>query len=85
MIYLWDVFDPACRNFGVLKGHKNAILHLTWGGEIDSSRLFSSSADKHVIIWDTYKLERIRKLKGHQGVINSIDVVKRGSELVRNK
>ena len=28
LIYFWDVFDENCKNLGVMKGHKNAILEL---------------------------------------------------------
>ena len=63
-----------------MKGHKNAILDFCWSS--DSSRIYSCSADKFIFIWDTDDFTRIRKLKGHTGVVNSIDVVKRGSEMV---
>ena len=44
--------------------------------------MFSSSADRLVNVWDTRDLKRIRKLKGHSGAVNGIDVVKKGNDLV---
>ena len=80
LIHIWDVFDPACKNLGFLKGHKNAVLDFCWA--YDSSRIYSASADKNVCIWDTDELVKIRTLSGHTGTVNSIDVVKRGSEML---
>ena len=79
-IMLWEVFDSSCRNIQTLTGHGNAILQLKWSQ--DDSKIFSCSADKTVSIWDVYESKRIRKLKGHEGFVNSIDSSKRGTELV---
>lgn len=77
---MWDLFDKEAKNVGVLKGHKNAILDLKWGQ--DNSLMVSCGSDKQIIIWDTLDMTRIRKLKGHTNIVNSIDTVKRGSELL---
>lgn len=46
------------------------------------SQLFSCSADKTVCIWDANNGERIRRWKGHEGVVNSCQVARRGPEMV---
>jgi len=35
LVFVWDIFDPQCRNIGVCKGHKNAILDLKWDSELE--------------------------------------------------
>jgi WD40 repeat protein len=47
---LWDVYGE-CRNYGVLSGHKNAVLEVQWS--YDSQQIVSASADKTVGVWDT--------------------------------
>ena len=55
------------------KGHKNAILDLKWS-KFDSSSLFTASADKSAVMWDTYDFSRVRTFRGHQSHVNSIDI-----------
>lgn len=89
LIYFWEVFprtegEPT-KNLGVLKGHKNAILELQWGGS-GNDRLFTASSDRQIFVWDTMEgFKRTRKMKGHQNVVNAIDTLRRPgaqSELV---
>eukprot|EP00347_Sterkiella_histriomuscorum_P017852 403347727 len=80
LIYFWDVFDPECKNFGVLKGHSNAILDLVWGQ--DNTRVYTASSDRQIFVWDTEDFQRVRKLKGHTAVVNSVDCQKIGSEIL---
>ncbi|KAL8904863.1 MAG: hypothetical protein Q9207_002986 [Kuettlingeria erythrocarpa] len=69
-----------CDNFGVLTGHKGAILDVQWSR--DSRVLFSASADATVASWDLETGLRIRRHEGHDEVINCLDVSKRGEELL---
>ncbi|ORX51948.1 WD40 repeat-like protein [Hesseltinella vesiculosa] len=78
-ILLWNTYGD-CQNFGVLKGHVNAVLELHWTR--DSSQVVSCSADKTVCIWDANSGERVRRWKGHNGVVNSCQVTRRGTEVV---
>ena len=80
LVLIWDIFDPQCRNLGVCKGHKNAILDLIWDSEIEDQfgtkqppRIHSCSADKTLITWDTTDFSRVRSYKGHTDIVNSID------------
>ena len=68
----WDVFN-GCQNLGVCKGHKNAILDLKWS--TDSTQLFTASADKQVVAWDTFSFTKIRTFRGHENNVNSVDVI----------
>ena len=83
LINVWDVFHPRVQSLGFCKGHKNSILDLKWDHEIDSAtnqppRLHSCSADKTLTSWDTVDFSRIRTFKGHQDVVNSLDVSYKG-------
>jgi len=48
----------------------------------DSSILFSASADMHLASWDLETGTRIRRHVGHEEVINTMDISKRGEELL---
>ncbi|KAF2638311.1 putative U5 snRNP complex subunit [Massarina eburnea CBS 473.64] len=78
-ILLWRS-SGACENYGILSGHKQAILDLHWSR--DSKVLFSASADMHLASWDVETGERIRRHPGHSEVINCMDVSKRGEEML---
>ena len=80
MILLWDVFDEKCKNVHAMKGHTNAILDTCWSS--DSSHLYSCGADKLLFAWDVVEGTKVRKLKGHEGIVNSVAVVRRGPESV---
>lgn len=63
-----------------MSGHKGAVLDLHWSR--DSRVLFSASADAMLASWDTETGQRIRRHVGHEEVINSMDVSKRGEEIL---
>lgn len=76
---LWRTYGD-CENYGVLTGHKGAILDLQWSR--DSEILFSASADMHLASWDLTNGARIRRYIGHEEIINTMDISKRGEELL---
>ncbi|KAL5381579.1 hypothetical protein DPSP01_007030 [Paraphaeosphaeria sporulosa] len=78
-ILLWRS-SGDCDNYGILTGHKQAVLDLHWSR--DSRVLFSASADMHLASWDVETGERIRRHPGHEEVINCMDVSKRGEEVL---
>ena len=78
-IMLWNTYGQ-CENYGVLTGHKGAVLDLHWSR--DSNILYSASADMTVASWDLETGLRLRRHTGHEEVINSLDVARRGSELL---
>ncbi|EON99457.1 putative wd repeat-containing protein [Phaeoacremonium minimum UCRPA7] len=78
-IMLWRTYGD-CENYGILTGHKGAILDLQWSR--DSEIVFSASADMHLASWDLTSGQRIRRYIGHEEVINSLDISKRGEELL---
>lgn len=76
---LWRTYEQ-CENYGVLTGHKGAVLDLQWSR--DSRFIFSASADMTIASWDIETGQRIRRHVGHEEVINCLDISKRGQELL---
>jgi Prp8 binding protein len=63
-----------------MNGHNNAILQVCWSQ--DDTKLYSCSADKTICVWDLFESKRLKKLKGHEGFVNSIDATKKGPEMI---
>ncbi|KAL0264520.1 hypothetical protein SLS55_000470 [Diplodia seriata] len=78
-ILLWRTYGQ-CENYGILSGHKGAILDLHWSR--DSRVIYSASADMMLASWDLETGQRIRRHLGHEEVINCMDVSKRGEEML---
>ncbi|KAL2377380.1 hypothetical protein RJ035_007733 [Blastomyces gilchristii] len=78
-IMLWRTYGQ-CENYGVLTGHKGAVLDLQWSR--DSENIFSASADVTLARWDAKSGQRIRQFKGHENIINCLDVCRRGLDLL---
>lgn len=76
---LWRTYGP-CDNYGILSGHKGAILDLHWSR--DSRVIFSASADMTLASWDLETGLRIRRHEGHEEIINCLDVSRRGEEVL---
>jgi WD40 repeat protein len=76
---LWKTYGQ-CENYGILTGHKGAVLDLHWSR--DSRVIFSASADMMLASWDVETGARIRRHVGHEEVINTMDVSKRGEEVL---
>lgn len=76
---LWQTYGQ-CENYGILTGHKGAVLDLHWSR--DSRVIFSASADMTVASWDLETGLRIRRHIGHEEVINCLDVSRRGEEML---
>lgn len=74
---LWRTYGD-CENYGVLNGHRGAILDLQWSR--DSEILFSASADMHLASWDLTSGQRIRRYVGHEEIINALDISRRGED-----
>jgi Prp8 binding protein len=78
-ILLWRTTGD-CANHGILTGHQSAVLDLHWSR--DSQVVYSASADQHIASFNVETGERIRRHVGHDGVVNCLDVSKRGEEVV---
>ena len=76
---LWRTYGQ-CENYGILSGHKGAVLDLQWSR--DSRVVFSASADATLASWDLETGTRIRRHIGHDEVVNCMDISKRGEEIL---
>lgn len=78
-LVLWRTYGD-CENYGILNGHRGAILDLQWSR--DSEILYSASADMHLASWDLTSGTRIRRYVGHEEIINTVGISRRGEELL---
>lgn len=65
---LWNA-SRNCENFNTLTGHKNAILDLAWSS--NSQHVVTASADRHLGWYDADTGTRIKRLIGHDDIVNA--------------
>lgn len=64
---------------GQLAGHKAAVTCLAWVPGSGAERLLlSGSADSTIVLWNSATGERIRRLRGHRGIVNSVTCTRAG-------
>uniref|UniRef100_A0A5K3FLG7 U5 small nuclear ribonucleoprotein 40 kDa protein n=1 Tax=Mesocestoides corti TaxID=53468 RepID=A0A5K3FLG7_MESCO len=78
-IFLWETYGE-CENIAVMSGHGGAILDLALSS--DGELLYSASSDKTLAIWDLTTCQRVKKIRGHQNIVNSIDIARRGPQMI---
>lgn len=76
-IEIWnmDVLDVACPT-AILKGHKDAVMSLSWNKTIPNV-MASGSADKNIIIWNLDFANEpdkaiVKKIKAHKDKVQSV-------------
>ncbi|EPR61158.1 U5 snRNP-specific protein [Toxoplasma gondii GAB2-2007-GAL-DOM2] len=70
-ILIYNVYGEI-STWQTLKGHSKAILDFRWSS--DGSQIYSASADQTAGVWDVETGERVKKLKGHVGIVNACSV-----------
>lgn len=78
-IFLWNVYGE-CENFAVMKGHTGAILQLDFTS--GSDQVVTCATDSLLMLWDVATGERVRKYRGHQTFVNSVDLARRGPQMM---
>lgn len=78
-ILLWKTYGD-CENYAQLNGSKGAVLDVQWSG--DSRSVYSACADSEVSTWDVNSGLRLRRHTGHDGIVNSVDAYRRGTEVL---
>jgi Prp8 binding protein len=78
-LVLWNTYGD-CENYGIMEGHKGAVLDLQWSR--DSRAVYTASADSTLGTWDVETGERLRKHVGHEDIVNSVSVFLRGGEML---
>jgi len=79
LIYLWNVYGE-CENVSIMSGHQGPILQLAFAE--DGKTIFTASTDKTIGVFDTMTGERIKRMKGHTGMVNSVAVARDDRPLV---
>jgi WD40 repeat protein len=79
ILVLWNTYGD-CDNYGIIEGHKGAVLDLQWSR--DSKYVYSASADHTLGTWDTETGERLRKHVGHEDIVNSVSTFRMGAEVL---
>jgi Prp8 binding protein len=51
-------------------GHQGAVMELHW--TTDGEHILTASTDKTAGLWDASACERLRRLKGHSAIVNSV-------------
>lgn len=79
-IFLWNVYGE-CDNYHVIKGgHLGAVLDLQFN--TDGSNMFTASTDKTVGMFDFETGSRVKRMKGHNSIVNACASSRRGDQLV---
>jgi Prp8 binding protein len=77
-IFLWNAYED-CKNYGVIETG-SCVLDLAWSR--DNAHLYSCSSDTSVSYWDLEHGERVKRYRGHKGIVNSVSISKRGPEMI---
>ena len=68
---LWRTYSPN-ENYGLLSNvHKAPILDVQWS--LFSPLLYTVSADQTLNVTDLTTGQRLRKLRSHRGIVNTLD------------
>nr|CEL69790.1 TPA: U5 snRNP-specific protein [Neospora caninum Liverpool] len=73
-VLIYNVYGEIAT-WQTLKGHSKAILDFRWS--TDGSQIYTASADQTAAVWDVETGERLKKLKGHVGIVNACSVASR--------
>ncbi|PRP78395.1 hypothetical protein PROFUN_14195 [Planoprotostelium fungivorum] len=68
-LIVWDL--KSHRSAAVLKGHKEAVMHLQWSDDV----VISGDRGGHACIWDLESSTCKYNLKGHGKQISALDVI----------
>jgi len=79
-IMYWDVFGECLNYHQIPHAHKGAILDLHFGQE--GENIFTASSDNTVGMFDFTTGQRLKRMKGHHGIVNSVHPARRGEPLV---
>ncbi|WFD32308.1 hypothetical protein MSPP1_003353 [Malassezia sp. CBS 17886] len=76
-ISLWETLGEN-RNIGQLQGHRRAVTCVAWLPPTGERYLVSGSADTTLAVWNTATGEKVRRWRGHKGIVNSVACARSG-------
>lgn len=80
-ISLWETFGEN-RNIGQLKSHARAVTTVAWAPTAEDLTLVSGSADHTVIVWNARTGQKVRRFRGHKGIVNCVACTRSGRPLI---
>ena len=80
-VSLWETYGGN-RNIGQLVSHGRAVTTVAWAPAEETPTLVSGSADNTVIAWNAQTGEKMRRFRGHKGIVNSVACTRSGRTLV---
>ncbi|WFC98911.1 hypothetical protein MYAM1_001644 [Malassezia yamatoensis] len=80
-VSLWETYGGN-RNIGILAGHSRAVSSVEWAASADEPTLISGSADSTLIVWNARTGQKLRRLRGHKGIVNSVACTRSGRPMV---
>jgi len=79
-INYWEVFGECLNYHQISHAHKGAILDLQFGQE--GEHIFTASSDNTVGMFDYATGTRLKRMKGHHGIVNAVHAARRGDPLI---
>merc|ERR1711935_163623 len=80
-IMLLEGHDGECSNYHQIPhAHKGAVLDLQFGQQ--GEQIYTASSDHTVGVFDYVQGTRVKRMKGHHGIVNSVHAARRGEPLV---
>ena len=82
LAFLWDMAAEdgtptgTCINSKLFTGHDGPILDLAWTPGAD--QIVTASTDKTAAQWDVESGARIKRMRGHAGIVNAVGAARRG-------
>ncbi|PFH34086.1 U5 snRNP-specific protein [Besnoitia besnoiti] len=73
-VLIYNVYGEI-STWQALRGHSKAILDFRWS--TDGTQIYTASADQTAAVWDVESGARLKKLKGHVGIVNACGVASR--------
>ncbi|KDD73943.1 hypothetical protein H632_c1709p0 [Helicosporidium sp. ATCC 50920] len=78
-VLLWHTYGE-CANFGMLRGHSNAVTQVCWRGGDEG--VVSASADRSLRVWDVETGAQIKRCREHSEVVNGCAALENGPPLL---
>jgi len=79
-LMFWDVFGECANYHQIPHAHKGAVLDLQFGQQ--GEQIYTASSDHTVGVFDYVQGTRVKRMKGHHGIVNSVHAARRGEPLV---
>lgn len=80
-VSLWETYRGN-RNLGLLTSHSRAVTCVAWAPTAEGEVVVSGSADNTVIAWNAKTGQKLRRFRGHKGIVNGVACTRTGRPLI---